>query len=279
VALERRSRHAQLDQLAGILFDAVLCGITALSSRVEETLDEGVRATGDLAALGHVLSGVLGLWRHDRLFGTAKDPLLGAVIDTGTARVLWLIEGLHGGPAPADANRLRAMAATRDAVLHAKAALSLDIADVTGVATRVSNDAQAPPDLRGAALGLAWTLGAQPDVRKVRSIDALGDWLAGLFAVAREEVLASPELVGVLDELVSAMTAEEFLVALPALRLAFTYFPPRERETIAATVLAHRGVDGTARSFTRAIANPLVVAEALAVEQRVDALLVKGGLA
>jgi hypothetical protein len=279
VVLERRSRHAQLDQLAGILFDAVLCGITTLSSRVKESLNEGVRETGDLAALGHVLTGVLGLWRHDRLFGTAKDPLLGAVIDTGTVRVLWLIEGLHGGPAPADQNRLRAMAATRDAVLHAKAALSLDAADVTGVATRVSNDVQAPPDLRGAALGLAWTLGTQPDVRKVRGIAALGDWLAGLFAVAREEVLASPELVGVLDELVSAMTEEEFLVALPALRLAFTYFPPRERETIAATVLHHRGVEGDARNVTRLTTDPLLVAEALAVEKRVDALLVKGGLA
>ncbi|KOV88287.1 DUF5682 family protein [Nocardia sp. NRRL S-836] len=279
VALERRARHAQLQELAGVLFDAVLCGVSSLSGRVKEALDAGVRETGDLAALGHVLSGVLGLWRHDRLFGTAKDPLLGAVIDSGTTRVLWLVEGLHGGPAPADPDRLRAVAATRDAVLHAKSALSLEVEDVTGVATRVSEDVQAPPDLRGAALGLAWALGAQPDVRKVRNVAALGDWLAGLFAVAREEVLASTELVGVLDELVSAMTEEEFLVALPALRLAFGYFPPRERETIAATVLTHRGAGGDARGVTRLDAEPMVVAEALAVERRVDALLVKGGLA
>ncbi|SFQ96363.1 hypothetical protein SAMN04488564_101256 [Lentzea waywayandensis] len=277
--LERRSRDAQLDQLATILFDAVLCGISALPGKVQQTLNEGVQATGDLTALGAVLSGVLGLWRHDRLFGTRKDPLLGSVIDVGTARVLWLVEGLHGGPAPADPHRLKAMAATRDAVLHAKSALSLDIADVTGVATRVSADVEAPPDLRGAALGLAWTLGSQPDVRKVRSIEALGDWLAGLFAVAREEVLASPDLVGVLDELVSAMTEDEFLVALPALRLAFSYFPPRERETIAATVLAHRGVEGSAKGVTRLTVDPMVVAEAMAIEKRVDALLVKGGLA
>ncbi|MEU4765055.1 DUF5682 family protein [Actinosynnema sp. NPDC023794] len=283
VALERRSRHAGPAHLAGVLFDAVLCGISALSDRVKQALDAGVRETGDLATLGDVLSGVIGLWRHDRVFGAKDDPLLGAVIDTATTRVLWLIEGLHGGPAPADPHRLRAMAATRDAVLHAKAALSLDAADVTGVATRVSDDVQAPPDLRGAALGLAWALGAKPDVREVRRIEALGDWLAGLFAVAREEVLGSPDLVGVLDELVSAMTEEEFLVALPALRLAFGYFPPREREAIAATVLAHRGVvgsaGGSAGGITRLRADPMVVAEARAVEERVDALLAKGGLA
>ncbi|MEV1118805.1 DUF5682 family protein [Actinosynnema sp. NPDC049800] len=279
VALQRRSRHARLEHLAEILFDAVLCGISTFSDRVKEALDEGVRETGDLAALGHVLSAVLGLWRHDRMFGAKNDPLLGAVIDTGTTRVLWLIEGLHGGPAPADPHRLRAMTATRDAVRHAKAALSLDAVDVTGVATRVGDDPQAPPDLRGAALGLAWALGAKPDVRKVRGIEALGDWLAGLFAVAREEVLASPDLVGVLDELVSAMTDEEFLVALPALRLAFGYFPPRERERVAAAVLAHRGVEGSARGVTRLRADPVVIAEARAVEERVDALLAKGGLA
>ncbi|XVS66458.1 DUF5682 family protein [Actinosynnema sp. CA-299493] len=279
VALERRSRHARLDELAGLLFDAVLCGISTLSGHVEESLGEGVRETGDLATLGRVLSGVIGLWRHDRLFGVRQDPLLGAVIDAGTARVLWLVEGLHGGPAPADPHRLRAMAATRDAVRHAEAALSLDAADVTGVAIRVSDDGQAPPDLRGAALGLAWALGAKPDVRKVRGVGSLGDWLAGLFAVAREEVLASPDLVGVLDDLVGAMTEEEFLVALPALRLAFGYFPPGERETIAAAVLAHRGVGGDARGVTRLRADPVVVAEAMAVEKRVDALLAKGGLA
>ena len=279
VALERRSRHAQLEQLAGILFDAVLCGISTLSDHVRESLNAGVGQTGDLAALGHVLTVVVGLWRHDGVFGSRKDPLLGSVIDTGTTRVLWLIEGLHGGSAPADPRRIAAMVATRDAVLHARAALSLDAVDVTGVATRVSDDVEAPPDLRGAALGLAWALGAKPDVRKARGIEALGDWLAGLFAVAREEVLASPDLVGVLDELVSAMTEEEFLVALPALRLAFGYFPPQERETIAAAVLAHRGVEGSARGVTRLRVDPVVVAEAMAVEKRVDALLVKGGLA
>ncbi|MFD9702906.1 DUF5682 family protein [Lentzea sp. NPDC059081] len=279
VALERRSRNAGLDELSAVLFDAVLCGISSLSGEVQESLRSGVRETGDLGALGEVLSGVLGLWRHDRLFGTRRDPLLGKVIDAGTSRVLWLVEGLHGGPAPADPQRLKAMAATRDAVLHARTALSLDPADVAGVAIRVSNDAQAPPDLRGAALGLAWALGTEPDVRRVRGVEALGDWLAGLFAVAREEVLASPGLVGVLDELVSAMTEDEFLVALPALRLAFSYFPPRERETIAATVLAHRGVEGSVRGVTKLGVDPMVVAEAMAVERRVDALLVKGGLA
>ncbi|MFB9302352.1 DUF5682 family protein, partial [Kibdelosporangium philippinense] len=136
--------------------------------------------------------------------------------------------------------------------------------------------------LRGAALGLGWALGELPDVeRALRGMAApntLGDWLAGLFALAREDVLRSDHVVGVLDELVHAMTEFDFLVALPALRLAFAYFPPLEREAIAERVLAHRGKSGSARSLLRLDVDPLVVAEAMALDQRVDDLLVREGL-
>ncbi|TWP53596.1 hypothetical protein FKR81_02165 [Lentzea tibetensis] len=278
-ALERRAACAGLAELAGVVFDAVLCGVTSLSATVIASLTDRVAVTADLAALGHVLGGVLALWRHDRLFGTARDPVLGAVLDASTRRILWLVEGLHGGPAPADPDRLRALVATRDAVVHADPALAVARADVAGVAGRVAADALAPPDLRGAALGLGWVLGEdeQPDVGHaaagMAAPNVLGDWLAGLFAVAREEVLSSPSVVGVLDEIVHALTEDEFLIALPALRLAFTYFPPVERERIAGAVLAHRGVMGSARALLRTEVDPLVVAEAMALERRVDELL------
>ncbi|MFC0104850.1 DUF5682 family protein [Kibdelosporangium aridum] len=103
--------------------------------------------------------------------------------------------------------------------------------------------------------------------------------MAGLFALAREDVLTSEHVVGVLDELVHAMTEAEFLIALPALRLAFAYFPPLERETIAERVLAHRGAPGSGRSLTRVTVDPLVVAEGMALDRRVDDLLVREGLA
>ena len=51
--------------------------------------------------------------------------------------------------------------------------------------------------------------------------------------MAREPVLASSGILTLLDDLVGGMGADDFLVALPALRQAFEYFPPREREMIA----------------------------------------------
>ncbi|MFC0104849.1 DUF5682 family protein [Kibdelosporangium aridum] len=165
-ALQRRIPDASIDDLTGVLFDAALCGITTLSDDVIKTLAERVRSASDVAALGVVLAGVLGLWRHDRLFGTARDPVLGAVIDVSATRILWLVEGLHSGPAPVDTERLRAMVATRDAVVHAESVLTMRRDDVQGVARRIASDAKAPPDLRGAALGLGWALGELPDVER-----------------------------------------------------------------------------------------------------------------
>ena len=47
-----------------------------------------------------------------------------------------------------------------------------------------------------------------------------------------------PGLLAAVDTLVTDFGGEDFLVALPALRQAFSFFPPRERLTIAEGVLA-----------------------------------------
>ncbi|MER7791392.1 DUF5682 family protein [Streptomyces sp. NPDC097640] len=281
--------------LARVLFDAALCGLAELSDGAIETIEAAVAGARDLGALGETLSTVLGLWRHDRLLGSAGSPVFGAVVSASVARILWLAEGVHGGPAPADRARLHALAATRDALVHAGPALGLDRSAALGTARRISADATAPPDLRGAAFGLCWSLddaegGDIPGGSVAHSAgpDVLGDWLAGLFALARAEVLAakgsegsegSTGMFGVLDTVVAAMSEDDFLVALPALRQAFAYFPPRERETIARGLLDRRGLRGSARSLTRTAADPLLTAEGMALEARVTRLLAGEGLA
>jgi hypothetical protein len=172
-------------------------------------------------------------------------------------------------------------------LLHAAGPLGLDREAALGVAGRISANTDAPPDLRGAAFGLGWTLGGAGDpVRAVRGAagpHTLGDWLAGLFALARDEVLAGESVagtgvLGVLDEMMTALAEDDFLVALPALRQAFEFFPPRERERIARRLLDRRGLRGSARALLRTPADPLVIAEAKALEQKVDRLLATEGL-
>jgi hypothetical protein len=156
--LEERVADAGGDvgRLAVVLFDAALCGRTGLSDRIAGTIEAAIAGASELGGLGEVLETTLGLWRHDRLLGTAGSPLFGRVIQGCVTRVLWLVEGVRGGPEPADLRRLRALSAIRDALLHAAGPLGLDRDVALAVAGRVSVAADAPPDLRGGKNSNAW---------------------------------------------------------------------------------------------------------------------------
>ncbi|WP_405588447.1 DUF5682 family protein [Streptomyces sp. NBC_01092] len=290
VVLGQRARASgtQAGQLAGLLFDAVLCGVGPLCDELLEALAAQVGQVPELGPLGEVLTAALGLWRHDRVFGVARGRLLGSVVAGAADRVFWLAEGLHGGTG-VDFARLRALAAARDALLHAPELLSVTREAAAEAAARIGRDPRAPADLRGAAVGLRWALGVPDDPATAvqalasRAADTLGDWLAGLFALAREEVTAGATgdgepLIDVLDGIVSALTEDDFLTGLPALRQAFAFFPPRERERIAQRLLERRGKHGSARSLLRTTADPLLLARARALEENVARLLDRHGL-
>lgn len=283
--LAERIREADLDQLADVLFDAALCGIGELAVQVLDDLARAIVAAADLGSLGRTLTVALAMWRHDDLFATRGSTTLGTVVRAATLRALWLAEGVLGGPVPADPQRIDAMAAVRDALRHAGPPLGLDVDAALGVADRIAACQDAPPDLRGASLGLGWSLrgtAAADPARAVRGAfvpASAGDWLAGLFALAREEVLHTGGMLELLDELVSAMSDHDFLVALPALRQAFGYFPPRERHLIATRLVELRsGAGASAWDLMRLEAAPELVAAGMALDERVDEALRREGL-
>ncbi|MGX7824642.1 DUF5682 family protein [Actinokineospora sp. 24-640] len=269
----------EVGALAGLLYDAALCGLAELAGELTTSVADGVRAARELGPLGAALRVALGLWRHDRLLGAAGSALLGEVVATATTRALWLAEGVRGGPGPAEPERLRALAAVRDAVRDG-AAVGLTPGPAIGVGGRLAATRDVPPDLRGAGLGLCWALGEPVDAGEAvpRDPTVLGDWLAGLFAVAREEVLDDAGLTPVLDAIVCALTAHDFLVALPALRQAFEFFPPAERERFATALVRRRGGGGSGRGLLRLRADPVLSAEAAAIEEAVEEMLTRAGL-
>ena len=273
---------------ATVLFDAALCGLDELSERVVADVARLIGAAADVGDIGALLASALGLWRHDRLLGAGGNVALAGVVDAATTRVLWLLEGVRGGPAPADEGRLAAAVAVRDAVIHAEAVLSVARRAVVEVFLRAAAPDR-PPDLQGAAVGMVWALDegsassastAERAVRRAGRPEVLGDFLAGLFAVAREQVLDAepPGVIGLLDELTGRFAEDEFLVALPSLRLAFSWFPPREREAIARRLLDLRGLKGSAASLLRLHVDPELVARGRALEARVDDLLQREAL-
>lgn len=67
-------------------------------------------------------------------------------------------------------------------------------------------------------------------------------FLQGLFLTARDLLLVDPEFLGQVDTLLCGLTGEAFLALLPELRLAFSYFLPRETDRIARRVAGLHGI-------------------------------------
>jgi hypothetical protein len=273
-----------LAHLTDRLADALLAGLEPLLGAMLETLRERARRETDLWRLGEALHRLVSVHRH----GEAKHDL-SAVLVAVLERGLWLLEGVRGGSSPQDQGLLVAVRALRD-VLRFVPAISPAVLERTrGVMRRRAVDEAAPPALRGAAFGFLWSLGegseraATRALRRATTPATLGDWLSGCFALAREEVLRGeeeegPTLLAVLHEQIAALPREAFLGALPALRLAFGFFPPREKERVAGRVAALSGVAlADPRRWLEADAQ--VRAEGLALEERVDAVLAHFGLA
>jgi len=71
---------------------------------------------------------------------------------------------------------------------------------------------------------------------------------------------------------------DEFLAALPALRLAFTFFTPREKHHLALTLLQATGEPGASVAELVPLAVPAeLAAQALAFEARLFAALKRYG--
>lgn len=289
--------EGDLAALSALLSTASFAGIHALSTTILARIAAHVHRETDFSRLGSALARLLALFRHDTLLGARGSATLGTVIESAFDRGLWLVEGLQGATAPADDDAIAAVKALRDTVRFVGTTLRVDGTQAHDVFDRRTLDLGAPPAIRGAALGASWSLGtstssSEAEARAVEAMKkaalpaTLGDFLAGLFALAREDLIArvgapaaETALLGVLDGLLAAMSPEDFLIALPSLRMAHAYFPPRERELLARVVLGLHGLEPErARGMVRPTADPLRIASAAALDAKVTEIERRYGL-
>jgi hypothetical protein len=83
-------------------------------------------------------------------------------------------------------------------------------------------------------------------------------------------VLHSAALLGAIDTALSTMIKDDFMIALPAVRQAFSYFPPRERLTIAEGVLARFEAEGGKKIDPRDLLHAPVDAQQVARGINID---------
>jgi len=279
-------------QAAALMVDAALADIHGLAAELHAQVARLIRQDGEFLIVTAALSHLLYLYRYDEALGSSGRGDLGKLLAEAFARGVWLLEilGQMGGEETHIVDGVRALVETFE---RCDTLLGLTRAEFVEVLKRVQNDTLQLPMVRGAAMGALWTLQAA-DLDQVRATlklfanpEKFGDFLTGLFGLAREIVQRENDLILAVDETLCAYATDDFLVAPPSLRLAFTYFTPREKHYLALNLLQALGGSATATSPASAqTANPLgglsvrpeVAARALALETRLFTAIEKYGL-
>ncbi len=272
------------ESAALLLLDAALAGLPRLRADFQRQLlsifRQDVNFFTNTAALGHLLY----LFRYDEVLATANRDDIGALLREAFIRGMWLLESLGqvSGQDREILSGVSALVQTLEAAGEALADLHDELLDVLA---RVQQDHGQLPLTRGAAWGGLWALGATDAAHTAEALaqfadpQQLGDFLTGLFCLAREVVQRNPQLVASIDRLLVDYSDQQFLQALPSLRLAFTYFTPREKHYLATTLLQVLGVQPAATAESAALAvRPEQAAAALAWEAELFAALERYGL-
>ncbi len=284
-AAARLAEHAKaIERGAGaaaeLLLDAAMAGLTELAAELRRRVVELIRTEGDFFRLTQALGSLLVLYRYQTVFPAAGSESLGELLAEAYRRSLWLLESL-GQTAGRDAEVLAGVAALRETFERCEVLLGLDRQEIVAVLARVGADRGQGPAVRGAALGAQWSLGAtdadgvRGQLRLFTEPDRLGDFLNGLFTLAREQVQRQRDLLLAIHDAVVGWSQEEFLHALPAVRLAFTAFTPREKHHLARSL---REALGLAEESVTLAVDAETAAEALAFEGRLFATAAKYGV-
>ncbi len=243
-----RARLAELAQAverdasgaANLLLESCLMGHLDLARDFHRRLVELLREDADFVSVTAALGTLLYVYRYDDLLGAAGLPGIGDILTEAYHRSLWLLESIGTGQGK-EAAVIKGVITLRDTLERCGDSLALDRAEFIAILRRAIA-ASAWPTLRGALTGALWSLQAATfdevgaDLPRSAHPQHLGDFLVGLFHVAREVVQRNPELLAQIDSLIQQLEPEEFLIALPPLRLAFSVFTPREKDHLVTTL-------------------------------------------
>lgn len=281
---EKGDLHALADGVA----QATFAGLLGVGEHLLQTLKENVEQAHELSGLGRCALRVVQLYRFGDVFGTTLHAGLRPLCCALFGRILWLIENVGAGQSGDDI--VLAVLACRDLLRYGDG-LDLDEDFALHTLGRCARNPQSPPALAGAALGfhVAETENALDGeavamhIRRHSLPECLGDFLGGLLALAREQVGRADGVLAAIDEWVGGWSADDFLIALPAMRGAFAWLPPRERERFAQALLRQAGLDEVqvqtqALDWMRQHVRPHDQARALAREQHAAARLRRHGL-
>lgn len=244
-AIERNAAVVAL-----LLLDSVLAGVLPMAEALRARAAEVINQDGDIASVAAAMDHLLYLYAWDDTLGARGSIETGTLLKEAFERATWLLDS--GSPAETSVSEVDAVRLTRDVFERAEQPMRLDRATFAAVLARVQADADRSPAQRGACAGALWSLRcADPehirrDLLLFASPEELGDFLTGLFALAREEAQRDRDLLAAIHGVVRAWNDDSFLTALPSLRLAFMYFTAREKVHLARSIFSEETAEATA---------------------------------
>lgn len=237
--------------LAAWLQRAALAGLSAFSLQLLSRLEQQIALESQFEHMGPPLEILYALWRHDTVNGMRDTAILYTTLRAAIDRTVWLAEstGLI------DATQVNAHLHSWQALCHilreeknnrqAEQSVVL-LPRALAVLERRCHAADASALSRGAALGALIRLehpsadaGAALALLATLPAARLGEALHGLIALARHQLASHPAFVAGFNQQLMQLADDQFIAALPDLRAALAWLPPRERAALARQVLAH----------------------------------------
>lgn len=266
---------------AMILLDACLMGFNNLSAMLHSQLRALINRDNNFFSVTGALAPVLHLYKYDQVLKDKPIDTIGSILYQVFHRSLWLLETL-GRIDSMETEFISKMSLLLETFERCWQPLEFDRAEFVTVLQRARAEKDTNPLMLGALTGALWTIGESPlddvvaDMTFFSSPDSLGDFLTGLFAMAREASQHRVELIMKIDEFLMSFSVDDFLQALPSLRLAFSYFTPREKFYISQNLVKQIGASTAPLPALEVSAE--VAAKVMAYEERLKAVLERYGL-
>jgi len=220
-----------------ILLDAALMGMPE-SDNFYRGLGEVIRNDQSFFTVTSALDTLLYLYRFDQVLGTSKHTDVGQLLSDTFTHGVWLLQTL-GVVQDRDKDLLKGLRALQETFERCGDILKIERDEFVHLFASISHDDEQTPVMRGAVSGVLLLLGEADDEAVLRDMryfsepEKLGDFLTGLFYMAREPIQRHPDMLQRIDELLCGYHDDDFLIAVPSLRLAFSFFTPREKHHIA----------------------------------------------
>lgn len=228
---------------AMLLLESCLMGFSVLGADFCHYLRQCIDQDADLYRMSSALRHLLFLFRYDTVLSDKPLQRIGEMVLVCFERCVWLLDST--GAAEQEIGLI--LQSILEAFERTEAILHLDRNYFVEVLNRIRADQNRDALLRGAATGALWTLNEAPPesitggMSMFAKPELLGNFLTGLFLLAKEASKHRSDLILKIDEMLMHFNTEEFLEALPHLRLAFTVFSPKEKDRIAQLILTETG--------------------------------------